>query len=68
MPASPTSISHLWCVLPDLAAEARARAAEFEQCRKLAPDFADKLRRAGIFKILVPADAGGLAGTLPQWL
>ena len=68
MLASPTSISDLWSVLPDLAAEARARALEFEQCRKLAPDFADKLRRAGVFKILVPADAGGLAGTLPQWL
>src|SRR5262245_28231419 len=68
MPASPSSISDLWSVVPDLVAEARTRSLEFEQRRNLAPDFADKLRRAGVFKILVPSDAGGLAGTLPQWL
>ena len=60
MPANLTSISDLWSTLPDLAAEARARSLEFEECRKLAPDFVDKLRRAGVFKILVPGDAGGL--------
>ena len=68
MPASSPSISDLWSALPDLAAEARARSLEFEEHRKLAPDFADKLKRVGLFKILVPADAGGLAGSLPQWL
>ena len=68
MPASPTSISDLWSALPDLATEARARSLEFEEHRKLAPDFVDKLRRAGVFKILIPADAGGLGGSLSQWL
>ena len=68
MPANLTSINDLWSTLPDLAAEARARSLEFEECRKLAPDFVDKLRRAGVFKILVPGDAGGLGGSLPQWL
>jgi alkylation response protein AidB-like acyl-CoA dehydrogenase len=57
-------ISDLLSALPDLAAEARARAPEFEERRKLAPDFADKLKRAGAFKVLVPADAGGLGGSL----
>jgi len=68
MPAKPTSISDLWSALPDLAAEARTRSLEFEERRKLAPNFVDKLSRAGVFKILVPGDAGGLAGSLPQWL
>jgi len=58
----------LWSALPDLASEARARCLEFEHCRKLAPDFTDKLKRAGVFKVLVPTDAGGLGGSLPQWL
>ena len=63
-PHLPSTIS--WSALPDLAAEARARSLEFEERRKLAPDFADKLKRAGVFKLLVPADARGLAGSLPN--
>ena len=63
-----TLLRDLRAALPDLAGEARARSAEFEELRKLAPDFADKLRRAGIFRILVPADAQGLAGALGEWL
>jgi alkylation response protein AidB-like acyl-CoA dehydrogenase len=66
--ASRLPIVDLWSQLPDLAAEARARSVEFEERRRLAPDFVDKLRRAGFFKILVPADAGGLAASLPQWI
>lgn len=68
MPATPTSIGDLRSVLPELATEARARAIEFEEGRKLTPDFVDKLRRAGVFKILVPAEAGGLGGSLTEWL
>ena len=68
MPASSTPIGGLRSALPDLAAEARARSVEFEQRRRLAPDFVDKLRRAGVFKVLIPADAGGLGGSLTQWL
>ena len=68
MPASPASISDLWSALPDLASEARARSLEFEERRKLSPDFVDKLRRAGVFRILIPGDASGLGGSLPQWL
>lgn len=62
------TIHDLRSALPDLAAEARARSREFEESRKLASNFVDKLKRAGAFKILVPADAGGLGGTLLEWL
>lgn len=61
-------IRELWSALPDLASEASARSLEFEHCRKLAPDFTDKLKRAGVFKVLVPTDAGGLGGSLSQLL
>lgn len=63
-----TRLHALLSALPDLAAEARARSLEFEERRKLAPDFTDKLKRAGAFRILVPTDAGGLGASLPQWL
>src|SRR5688572_26764554 len=63
-----TSLPDLWAALPELAAEARARATEFEARRSLAPDFADRLKRAGIFKILVPADVQGLGASLTEWL
>jgi alkylation response protein AidB-like acyl-CoA dehydrogenase len=55
-------------VLRDLAAEARVRSSEFEGSRKLAPDFVDKLKRAGALKIIVPVDGGGLGGSLVEWL
>lgn len=61
-------IRDLLSVLPALAAEATARSLEFEENRKLAPDFADKLKRAGAFKIMVPGDAGGLGCSLLEWL
>ena len=61
-------LRELLSVLPDLAAEARSRSLEFEEHRGLAPDFTGKLKRAGAFRILVPLDAGGLGGSLPQWL
>jgi alkylation response protein AidB-like acyl-CoA dehydrogenase len=54
--------------LPTLASEAKARAKEFERARRLAPDFTDRLKRAGAFKVLVPADAGGLGASLTEWL
>ena len=62
------SLEGLQAALGDLAAEARNRATEFEDLRKLAPDFVDKLARAGAFKVLVPGDAGGLGASLPEWL
>ena len=68
MSTSPFSLSDLRAALPDLAAEAKARSVEFEERRRIAPDFAEKLRRAGVFRMLVPADAAGLGGSLPQWL
>lgn len=61
-------IRDLKSVLPDLAAEAKARSVEFEERRKLTPDFIDKLKRAGALRILVPADAGGFGGSLLDWL
>ena len=66
--ATTPSIQQLWSALPALAAEAKARSAEFEDHRKLAPDFVDKLKRAGLLRILVPADAQGSGGSLNQWL
>ncbi|MBF6571719.1 MAG: hypothetical protein IVW54_23000 [Candidatus Binataceae bacterium] len=68
MIATASSIDDLLAALPDLAAEARARSLEFEECRRLAPDFTDKLKRAGVFKLLIPADAKGLGRSLPQFL
>ena len=62
------SIDELWTALPGLAAEAKARSLEFEERRKLAPDFVDKLARAGMFRIIVPADARGSGGSLTQWM
>ena len=62
MPRRPLVYQRSLAALPDLAAEARARSLEFEERRNLAPDFIDKLKRAGVFKVLVPPDAGGLAG------
>jgi alkylation response protein AidB-like acyl-CoA dehydrogenase len=63
-----TAIRDLQAALPGLAAEAGERSQEFEKRRKLSTDFTDKLKRAGAFKILVPTDARGLGGSLPQWL
>ncbi|HEY6513580.1 MAG TPA: acyl-CoA dehydrogenase family protein [Burkholderiaceae bacterium] len=65
--AATTPIDALRAALPDLAGEARARATEFEQQRRISPDFVDKLMRAGAFKVLIPADAGGLAGSLSEF-
>ncbi|MET0849503.1 MAG: acyl-CoA dehydrogenase family protein [Candidatus Rokuibacteriota bacterium] len=63
-----TTLRDLDAMLPELAAEARARAVEFEARRSLAADFTDRLKRAGMFRVLVPPDAGGLGGSLPEWL
>jgi len=63
-----STIRDLRAALPELAAEAKARSLEFESLRKLPADFTDKLKRSGAFKVLVPADAGGVGGSLPEWL
>ena len=55
-------------LLPQLAAEARSRAVEFETARRIAPDFADKLKHAGVARMLVPRACGGLGCSLPEWL
>jgi indole-3-acetate monooxygenase len=62
------SLSDLQAALTELTAEARARSTEFEARRSLAPDFADRLKHAGVFRILVPDDARGLGGSLSEWL
>lgn len=54
--------------LPSLADEARSRAEEFESARNLAPDFVDKLKRAGVYRVLVARAQGGLGGSLRDWL
>jgi alkylation response protein AidB-like acyl-CoA dehydrogenase len=62
------TLSDLQAILPAFAAEARQRSGEFERNRKLSADFVDKLKRAGAFKVLVPADATGLGGSLNDLL
>ena len=61
------SADSLRAALPQLAAEARARGAEFEAARRIAPDFADKLKRVGLARLLVPRSSGGLGASLPDW-
>lgn len=63
-----TSIDQLNTLLPPLAAEARMRGPEFEAARRLAPDFAGKLKQAGLIRLLVPQQAGGMGCSLPEWL
>ena len=67
MPHSQT-IETLRSVLPELAAEARARANEFEAERQLAADFVGRLKACGAFRVLVPSAAGGLGGSLAEFL
>jgi alkylation response protein AidB-like acyl-CoA dehydrogenase len=57
------TLSDLQAILPDFAREARERSGEFERNRRISADFADKLKRASAFKVLVPADAAGLGGS-----
>ena len=60
-------LDKLRAALPALSAEASERALEFEEARKLAPDFVAKLKHAGAYRILIPASAGGLGASLPEW-
>ncbi|WP_370152828.1 acyl-CoA dehydrogenase family protein [Ferrovibrio sp.] len=68
MNRSLSPVDRLFATLPALAEEAAARAGEFETLRRLAPDFVARLKEAGALKLLVPAEAGGIGLTLPQWL
>lgn len=68
MAAKPTPLRDVFAALPDLAAEARARAAEFEQRRSLTPDYVDKLKRAGLMKVFVPTEVGGSGASLTEGL
>ena len=62
------SIEDLNAQLPQLVAQARLRGAEFEAARRIAADFADKLKQAGLARMLVPQSVGGLGCSLPDWL
>jgi alkylation response protein AidB-like acyl-CoA dehydrogenase len=62
------SLEELHLRLPELTAEARARGTEFEAARRIAPDFALRLKQAGVARLLVPKVAGGLGCSLPDWL
>lgn len=62
------SVEELNARLPTLLTEARLRGAEFETARQIAPDFADKLKQAGVARMLVPKVLGGLGCSLPEWL
>lgn len=62
------SVEQLNALMPELTAEARSRGAEFEAARRIAQDFADKLKHAGLARLLVPKHAGGMGCSLPDWL
>jgi indole-3-acetate monooxygenase len=62
------SIDDLFAALPDLAEEARGRAVEFEESRTIAPDFVKRLKAAGVYRLLVSREQGGLGGGLLDWL
>ena len=68
MTALRPSLSDLMAALPDLAAEAKSRSVEFEELRRLAPDFVSKLKQAGLMKVLVPKDFGGYGASLTEGL
>ncbi len=61
------TVESLMEALPALASEAEKRGREIEQLRKLPPDFAERLLRAGVFRLLVPRELGGLGGTFLDW-
>ena len=62
------SIEALDSRMAPLVAEARLRGAGFEAERRIAPDFADRLKQAGVARLLVPQALGGLGCSLPDWL
>ena len=62
------ALDQLKTAIPELADEARARAEEFEQLRKIPSDFVSKLQAAGVYRILVSESQGGLGGDLVDWL
>ena len=53
-------MSDVLAAVAELAPDIRARADEIEKARRLPPDLARSLARAGAFRMLVPRDAGGL--------
>ena len=61
------ALAELQAPLPQLLAEARLRGADVEAARRIAPDFADNLKQAGVARMLVPQVAGGLGRWLPDW-
>jgi indole-3-acetate monooxygenase len=62
------SNENLLASIQELASEITARAAEFEAVRRVPPDFVDRLRSIGIFRIFVPRSHGGLELPLPEGL
>lgn len=54
--------------LADVLNEVRERADEIEQLRELPDDLAQRIHGAGYFRLLIPADLGGLGGSLQDWL
>jgi hypothetical protein len=48
------SLAQLKEMLPELAAEARERANEFEQSRQITLDYVDRLKAAGVYRVPGP--------------
>ena len=61
------SLTYLHHQLPELAAEARERAEEFEAARRISSDYVAKLKEAGVYKVLVSREQGGLGGSIIDW-
>lgn len=61
-------LAYLQHMIPAFAAEAKTRSTEFEADRNVAPDFVDRLKAAGAYRLLVAPEQGGLGGTLRDYL
>lgn len=61
------TLSAMKSAIPALAGEAMKRASELEADRQLSGDFVQRLKLAGIYRVLIPVEAGGLGGTLIDW-
>jgi indole-3-acetate monooxygenase len=64
--AAAAGAAQLLTAVRDLAAELAARAEEIEAGRRVPPDIIDRLRRIGIYRMLVPRSHGGLELSVPD--
>lgn len=61
----PETVGEVRRRVEELLGEIGERADEVEAARRLPPDLLDRLRRAGCFRLLLPASVGGVEAPLP---